>query len=96
MLNLSSSEVRVIRAWSERGEASPFPQEMALIKRLKGNISNREMKLTAKELEVVLHWADLDTKGHHSGDRYLLELEASLIDKIESYLSEMDDQPYAP
>lgn len=92
MLNLSSSEVRVIRAWSERGEASPFPQEISLIKRLNSNVSNREMKLAAKELEVVLHWADLDTKGHHGGERYLLELEESLIDKIESYLSEMDDR----
>ena len=96
MLNLTSSEIRVIRVWAEKGEASPFPQEMALIGRLKSNSLNREMKLTARELEIILHWAELDTKGHHGTDQYLLEQEELLIGKIESYLNERGENLFAP
>ena len=53
MLNVTSSEIRVIRVWAEKGAASPFPQEMALWGRLKNNVSNQDMKLTARELEII-------------------------------------------
>ena len=96
MLTFSSSEIRVIRVWAERGESSPFPQEMALLGRIKNNSSNREMKLTARELEIILHWAELETKGHHGMDQYLLEQEELLINKIESYLNERGENFFAP
>ena len=96
MLNLISSELRVIRIWAEKGEASPFPQEKALLGRIKSNLSNQEMKLSARELEIILHWAELETKGHHGGDRYLLEQEELLINKIESYLNERGENFFAP
>lgn len=96
MLNLTSSELRVIRIWAEQGEASPFPQEKTLLGRIKSNMSNQEMKLTARELEIILHWAELETKGHHGGDRYLLEQEELLINKIESFLNERGENFFAP
>ena len=96
MLNITSLEMRVIRVWAEKGESSPFPQEMALLGRIKSNVSNREMKLTARELEIILHWAELETKGHHGADRYLLEQEELLINKIESYLNERGENFFAP
>lgn len=96
MLNLTPSEIRVVRVWAEKGASSPFPQEMSLISRLKNNISNREMKLSARELEIVLHWAELDTKGHHGTEQFLLEQEELLINKIEAYLSERGDNLFNP
>lgn len=54
MLNLTPSEIRVIHIWAEKGETSPFPQEMALLGRIKNNISNREMKLTARDRKSVV------------------------------------------
>lgn len=96
MLNLTSSEMRVIRVWADRGELSPFPQEIALLDRIKHNTSNREMKLTARELEIILHWAEQETKGHHGVDRYLLEQEELLITKIEAYLNERGENFFAP
>ena len=96
MLSLTPSEIRVIRVWAEKGESSPFPQEMALMGRLKHNVSNQEMKLSARELGIVLHWAELETKGHHGTDRYLLEHEELLINKIESYLNERGDNFFSP
>ena len=96
MLNLTPSEIRVLHIWAEKGETSPFPQEMALLARIKKNISNREMKLTARELEIILHWAELETRGHHGMDRFLLEQEALLINKIESYLSGRGEKFFAP
>ena len=94
MLNLTPTEVRVIRVWAEKGEDSPFPQEMALLKRIKSNVSNREMKLSRRELEVVLHWAEMETRGHHGIDQFVLEHEGKLIEKIESYMNELND-PYS-
>jgi hypothetical protein len=94
MLNLTSSEVRVVIVWSEKGESSPFPQEMALLKRIKNNSGGREMKLNKKELEVILHWADLETRGHHGTNRYLLEQEELLINKIEKYLNDLEDNTF--
>jgi len=96
MLNFSPSEIRVIRVWAENGETSPFPQEKALLGRIKNNISNREMKLTARELEIILHWAELETKGHHGMDQYLLEQEELLINKIEAYLNERGNNFFSP
>jgi hypothetical protein len=96
MLSLTPSEIRVIRVWAEKGASSPFPQEMTLIGRLKNNVSNREMKLTARELEIILHWADLETKGHHGTEQFLLEQEELLINKIESYLNERGDNFFTP
>jgi hypothetical protein len=95
MLSLSSSEIRIIRVWAEKSEESPFPREKALFAKIKNNLSNREMKLTARELEIVLHWAELETKGHHGTDQYLLELEELLINKIESYLNERGENFFA-
>ncbi len=96
MLNLTPSEIRVLHIWAEKGETSPFPQEMALLGRIKKNISNREMKLTARELEIILHWVDLETKGHRGMDQFLLEQEELLINKIESYLNERGDNFFTP
>jgi hypothetical protein len=96
MLNLTPSEIRVIRVWAEKGETSPFPKEIALLGRIKNNVSNREMKLNARELEIILHWAELETKGHHGIDQYLLEQEELLINKIQSYLNERGDNFFAP
>jgi len=96
MLSLTSSEIRIVSVWAEKGEESPFPLEKALLVKIKNNISSREMKLTARELEIVLHWAELDTKGHHGADQYLLELEELLINKIESYLHERGENFFAP
>ena len=59
-------------------------------------MSNRELKLTARELEIILHWAELETKGHHGVDRYLLEQEELLITKIEAYLNKRGDNFFAP
>jgi len=88
MLTLNSIEIRIVKAWSEKAESSPFPQETSVFNRLKKNPSNRNMMFANKELQVILHWADQDTKGHSVGERYLLEPEAELINKIESYLNE--------
>ena len=96
MLNLTASEVRVISIWAEKGESSPFPQEMALYKRVKKNISHREMNLSAKELKVVLHWADKETRGHHGTDRYLLEQEEQLLNKIEDHLNDSEKHSFSP
>jgi len=95
MLNLTSTEIRIVRVWSEKGETSPFPQETALLGRIKSNLSNSEMKMTARELEIVLHWAEQETKGHHGPDQYLLEHEEMLINKIESYLNERGENLFS-
>jgi hypothetical protein len=54
------------------------------------------MKLTTRELEIILHWAEVETKGHHGTDQYLLEQEELIINKIESYLNERGDNFFAP
>jgi hypothetical protein len=96
MLNLTPTEMRVVKVWSEKGASSPFPQEMGLLSRIKSNVSNREMQLNRKELEIVLHWADLETKGHHGTDRFLLEQEQLLLDKIENYLKNSENRSLSP
>ena len=91
MLNLNTSDVKVIQAWAEHGYASPFPQEIALLNRLKKNYTNRAMDFTNKELEVVLYWAERETKGHHGTGQYLLDQESALMDKIVQYLNSDQD-----
>ena len=88
MLNLSAGEVRIVKAWSEKAETSPFPQEAAVISRLKKNFSARPMMFSKKEVEVILHWAEQDTRGHSIGERYLLEHEAECIEKLEKFVNE--------
>ena len=49
------------------------------------------MKFSIKELKVILHWADIETKGHYGTDRFLLEQESNLIHKIETYLNSQEN-----
>ena len=91
MLNLSSSEIRIVKAWSEKAESSPFPQEKSVVNRLKRNFSDRQMSFSLKELQVILHWAEQDSKGRYGTGQYLLDHEEKLLARIESYVnSEMD------
>jgi hypothetical protein len=91
MINLSLSEVKIVRIWAERGEESPFSYEIALLNRLKKHFSHTTMKFSNKELKVILHWADIETKGHYGTDRFLLEQELNLIQKIENYLNSQEN-----
>jgi hypothetical protein len=52
------------------------------------------MNFNNKELKVILHWADSETMGHYGTDRYLLEQESNLIQKIENYLNSQDDSKF--
>jgi len=94
MLILTPTEVRVLHVWAERGVNSPFPQEASLAGRVMANTANREMKLTVKELNIALHWAEIETKGHHGTEQFLLEQEAKLLDKIETFLEEFEDNSF--
>lgn len=87
MLTLNSIEVKIVRAWSERAESSPFPQEQAVVRRLQQNMANLSMMFSGKELEIILHWAEKETRGHYGTEQYLLELESALIEKIEGFLN---------
>ena len=87
MLTLSSTEIRIVKAWAEKAETSPFPQEITVVNRLKKNPSNRSMMFSEKDLNIIYHWAEQDTRGRYGGEQYLLELEAELIRKIELYLN---------
>lgn len=49
MLTLSSTEIRIVKAWAEEAEGSPFPQEMNVLYRLKKNVSNRSMTFSHKD-----------------------------------------------
>jgi len=88
MLTLNSIEVKIVRVWSEQAESSPFPQEQSVVRRLKQNPSNLSMTFSRKELEVILHWGETETRGHHGLDQYLLEIEAALFEKINGYLNQ--------
>ena len=88
MVTLSSTEIRIVKAWAEEAESSPFPQEVTVFNRLRKNASNRSMTFSFKELSIISHWAEQDTKGRFGGEQYLLELEAELIKKIETYLND--------
>ena len=52
--------------------------------------------MNTKELEVVLHWAEMETKGHHGMDQYLLQLEEMLLNKIEQYLNDNKSSTFGP
>ena len=94
MLTLTPNEVRVLHVWAEKGVNSPFGQEATLAKRIMSVTANREMKFSVKELNIILHWAELETKGHHGMDQFLLEPEHKLLGKIESYLEDMENGPF--
>jgi hypothetical protein len=94
MLTLTPTEVRVLHVWAERGINSPFPQEATLAGRVRANSANRELKLTVKELTIVLHWAEQETKGHHGTDQYLLEQEEKLLTKIETFIEDTEDKSF--
>lgn len=87
MLHLTSAEIRIVNGWAENGQASPFPQEIALIRRLKSTYVNLSMSFSPKELEVMLHWAEQETRVRRGTERYALALESALIGKIEKFLS---------
>ena len=82
MLTLSPTEIRVLRVWAESGERSPFPKEAALARRIKEHSSHHALKLNARELEIVIHWAERETRGHHGFDQFLLEQEEKLLMKM--------------
>jgi len=88
MLTLTPTEIRVLRVWSESGERSPFPKESALARRIKESGSQQLLKFSARELEIILHWAEIETRGHHGLDQFLLDQEEKLLLKIETYLAE--------
>jgi len=88
MLTLTPTEIRVLRVWSESGERSPFPKEAALARRIKESGSQQVLKFSTRELEIILHWAEIETRGHHGLDQFLLDQEEKLLLKIETYLAE--------
>ena len=88
MLSLNGIEVKIVRVWSEQAESSPFPQEQSVLRRVKQNPANLGMTFSRKELDVILHWAERETRGHRGLEQYMLELEAALIEKIKQYLFE--------
>jgi hypothetical protein len=88
MLTLTSTEIRVLRVWSESGERSPFPKEANLARRIKESGSQQVLKFSTRELEIILHWAEIETRGHHGLDQFLLDQEEKLLLKIETYLAE--------
>ena len=94
MLSLLSSEVKTVKVWSEKGESSPFPQETAVLKRLKANASDRPMMFSSKELRVILHWAEQEIKRHRGGEQYILEHEEKLIKKIEAFIADQDEKSF--
>ncbi len=87
MLHLSSAEIKIVNDWAENGQTSSFPQEIALIRRLKNCYVNYSMSFTPKELEVILHWAEKETLIRRGAERYMLAFESALISKIEKFLS---------
>jgi hypothetical protein len=87
MLHLTSAEIKIVNGWAEKSQNSPFPQEIALVRRLKNCYVNYSMAFTPKELEVILHWAEKETRTRRGSERYLLSFEAELIGKIEKFLS---------
>ena len=86
MLTLTPTEVRVLRVWAESGEKSPFPRESALAQRIREAGGHHPLKFNAKELEIILHWSEKTTRGHHGMDQFLLDQEEKLLLKIEAFL----------
>lgn len=77
----------VVRVWAERGEGSPFPQEIRLLNRINSVLKGNSFTATKSEVEIIFHWAEQETAGHYGTEKYLLEKEAKLYDKIEEYLN---------
>jgi hypothetical protein len=88
MLKLNSRDIEIIRHWAEKAEASPFPQEKALLQRIRRDTQNRDMLFSQKELRIILHWADQETRGHFGTEQFLLEQEHLLLQKIESFMGD--------
>jgi hypothetical protein len=88
MLTLTPTEIRVLRVWAESGERSPFPKEAALAHRIRQSSGHQVLRLSKRELEIILHWAERVTRGHHGLDQFLLDQEEKLLLKIETYLAE--------
>jgi len=86
MLTFANHEIKIIKGWSEKAEGSPFPQEINLLIRLSRAQFARTLTLTKIEVDIVKHWADQETKGHFGTEKYLLEPEFKLLEKIENYL----------
>jgi len=87
MLHLTSAEIKIVNGWAENSQSSAFPQEIALIRRLKNCYVNYSMSFSPKELEVMLHWAEKETRARRGTEKYLLAYEAELIGKIQKFLS---------
>ena len=88
MLTLTPTEIRVLRVWSQSGEKSPFPKEAVLARRIRECGGNQVLRFSKRELQIILHWAERVTRGHHGLDQFLLEQEEKLLLKIEAYLAE--------
>jgi hypothetical protein len=86
MLNFTGLEMDIIRIWAERGEGSPFPQEINLLNRMNKYPKGNSFTAMKKEVEIIQHWAEKETAGHYGTEKYLLENEAKLLAKIEEYL----------
>lgn len=86
MLNFTGLEMDIIRVWAESGEGSPFPQEINLLNRMKKYPKGSPFTAMQKEVEIIYHWAEKETAGHFGTEKYLLENEAKLLEKIEEYL----------
>lgn len=87
MLNFTGIEMDIVHVWAERGEGSPFPQEINLLNRMKKYPKGSSFTAMKKEVEIIHHWAEQDTAGHYGTEKYLLENEAILLEKIEEYLN---------
>jgi hypothetical protein len=88
MLKLTSRDIGIIRHWADKSQDSPFPQEKALLQRIRKSALNRDMLFSRKELKIILHWADQETRGHFGTEQYLLEQEHLLLQKIESFMED--------
>ena len=87
MLHLTSAEIKIVNGWAENGQSSPFPQELALIRRLKNCYVNYSMSFTPKELEVMLQWAEKVARSRRGTEKFLPAFESALRGKIEKFLS---------
>ena len=87
MLHLTSAEIKIVNGWAENDQSTPFPQELALIRRLKNCYVNYSMSFTPKELEVILHWAEQVSRTRRGAEQYLPAFESALMGKIEKFLS---------
>jgi hypothetical protein len=92
MLTLTARELEIILIWAEAAKDSPFPQEIRLYRRI-ATSAGRPLRITRPEAEMIVYWAEQDTRGRRGGAWYLLENEQKLIDKIQNFLSDCDIDP---